>query len=633
MQATTDFGFYFEVAGMSAEHGATSPAEEHFKEVGMAESLVREMGQNSLDARRVDADGPVRMEFELRRLQVGEIPDFHNLRRHVLAADAATRHIDASNDRLRVAAEAVDESSLYVLRIGDYGTTGLTGREDDESNDSPLVALTRGRGISSGKDGKGGSFGVGASTGALASAIRTVLWTSLPLDSNEVVFAGQSQLATHILDGVKRGPDGFFIDRANRDSFKYLRTNDPIGSFEPRSQTGTDTYILGYLDASQDPQLLSIRDAFVRNFFVAIHRGILEVKGKTPDSSWTLDSKTLADVVMGYDDVFPFYKALQNPPYTETVSGLGELKLYMEFDDALPKKLDTIAMRSPLMRVTSFTHHSIRAKYAAIFLCESEPGNTVLRKLEPPAHDKWVANRQTGGKQAVAKVKEFIKAGLKTQLQEEAGEEIRVAEVEKLLPAGLGEVATHSVKVNTRPQPDTARKDSAEESSTVHASTEPVAAKNPVRKTFRVGIPSPADTGGDQSGLAGRRGGSGKTRRSTGGSNPTNAKPGDGAARISDTNFSMRSWTESQTGDIIMILRTDKPASGDITLAALSDGGTPEKSFKLPIRRVVSTVDGAETELSFVGNTIQGVSVSPDSLSVTLRIQLLTNDRYRLDII
>lgn len=633
MTQTADFGFYFEAAGKSAEHGATSSDEEHFKEVSMAEALVREMGQNSLDARITGSTEPVRMEFELRKLQVGEIPDFDNLRRHVLAADETTRHIDAANRRLVIAAEAVEQPELYVLRIGDYGTTGLTGSESSESIDSPLVALTRGRGISAGKVGKGGSFGVGASTGALASAIRTVLWASLPVDSDQVVFAGQSQLATHTLDGVRRGPDGFFIDRNFEADFRYLRSSDPLGSFAPRRQTGTDTFILGYLDADNDPQLLAIRDAFVRNFFVAIDRGILEVEGKTSGSNWKLDASSLADVVMSYEDVFPFYKALQNPPYTETVKGLGNLQLYMEFDDALPKKLDTVAMRAPLMKVTTFTHHSIKAKYAAVFLCESEPGNTVLRQLEPPAHDKWVPNRQLGGKQTVTKVKEFIKNGLKSRLQVEAGEEIRMAEVEKLLPAGLGEGSMNSVRVSARPQPDLTRTNAGEESSTVHASTDPVVPKTPTRQTYRVGIPTRALSGGDLEGLAGRRGGGKGSLRSTGGSKPTSVQKGEGSARITDTNFKMRSWTESKSGDIILRLRTDRPANGDITLAALSDGGAPEKSFKLPIRRVVAIRDEEESELKFSGNTIHGVTVSDETHDVTLRIQLFTNDRYRLDIV
>ena len=628
MTQDTDFGFYFERAGLNAVQGPTSSAEEHFKEVGMAEALVREMGQNSLDAKNPGSDKPVRMEFELRRLKAGEIPGYNELRKHVIAADEATRHIDKSNDRLAIAAEAAKQNELYVLRIGDYGTTGLTGREDDDSSDSPLVALTRARGISAGKVGKGGSFGVGAATGALSSAVRTVLWMSLPHDSDEVVFAGQSQLATHELDGERRGPDGFFIDRSDLSRFRYLRSPDPLGSFGPRVEHGTDTYILGYLSADADPQLMEIRDAFIRNFFVAIDRGLLEVKGITPNSSWTLDEKSLADAVMSFPDIFPFYKALKNEPYTENIDGMGQLKLFMEFDDALPKKLDTKAMRAPLMTVTSFVHHSIRAKYAAIFLCEDEPGNTKLRKLEPPAHDKWVVNRGDGGTATVSKVKEFIKRGLKTQLKEEVGEEIKVAEMDKLLPAGLGATGSRALDISGRPE---GVDDSTSESSSVHGSEDPTIAKISERKKVRIGTHKSAIGGGDEIGRAGRRGKGNGKKRSTGGNEPTGVESGDGAARLVDVNFQMRSWTESQTGDIIVKLRAEEAASGDITIAALSEGGAPE-SFTLPISSVYLEDSDRQTKLDFKGNTIKGVTINADTLTATLRIRLSTSDRFRLGV-
>lgn len=625
----TDYGFYFEKAGMSAVQGPTSSAEEHFKEISIAESLVREMGQNSLDAKAPGSDSTVRMEFELRKLNVGEIPDFQNLYEHVLAANESTRHIDATNDRLAVAANAVKEDSLFVLRIGDYGTTGLTGREDDESNNSPLVALTRARGVSAGKIGKGGSFGVGASTGALSSAIRTVLWMSLPLGCQEVVFAGQSQLATHELNGTKYGPDGFFINRSDLTRFQYLRSPDPLGSYSPRTEPGTDTFILGYLDAERDPHLLRIRDAFIRHFFVAIDRGNLEVEGRSPEGEWRLDSKTLEEVIISMDGMYPFYKALRNEPFEEEIDGLGNLKLFMEFDDQLPKKLDTIAMRSPLMRVTSFTHHSIRAKYAAVFICESEPGNTKLRKLEPPAHDKWMANRSDDGKQTITRVKEFIKKGLKTQLKEDFGEEISVPEMDKLLPAGIGNPGGDFSNLNGKPAD---RQDGSAESSTVHGSGLPIVAKKTERASFRVSTRKEGAAGGADDGLAGRRGG-GRSKQSDGGMEPTVGQPGKGAVSIKDANLTMRSWTESRTGDLVIVLRGSAPAEGSLTLVALSDGGVEEKDFSLPIREVYAENQGTLSPLEHQGNTIKGIVLKEPDLSATIRLKLTNMDRFRLGVL
>ena len=93
----------------------------------------------------------------------------------------------------------------------------------------------------------------------------------------------------------------------------------------------------------------------------------------------------------------------------------------------------------------------------------------------------------------------------------------------------------------------------------------------------------------------------------------------------------MRSWTESQTGDIIVKLRAEEAASGDITIAALSEGGAPE-SFTLPISSVYLEDSDRQTKLDFKGNTIKGVTINADTLTATLRIRLSTSDRFRLGV-
>ena len=622
-----DFGFYFETAGRSAVQGATSSEEEHFKDFDIAESLVREMGQNSLDARAPENDGPVRMVFELRNLKTGEIPDYENLIHHVVAANESTKHIDAANTRLKVSTEYADWTQLPALRISDYGTTGLTGAEDDPTHSAPIVALTRARGVSAGKVGKGGSFGVGASTGALSSAIRTVLWTSYPNDGREPVFAGQSQLATHDLDGVLYGPDGFYINR-NNESFEYLRGSDPLGPFPARDEFGTDTYILGYLDAADDPNLEKIKSAFVANFFVAIHRGLLVVEGITDEAHWVLDSEGLREEIRSYEKVLPFYKALLREPYSEYIEGLGRLSLYVEMDDQLPKKLHTMVMRKPLMKVETLRHDTIRAKYAAVFIAEDEPINTLLREVEPPAHNKWVPSRAKHGNKTVTKVKSFIRTGLRSYVQDTSGEEIPVEDMTRLLPSGLDEPST---KTGDQGVPKS-RKDSSEETSMVHgARSKPqvhVAEKSKPQKTTR----DKGTSGGDQASLEGSRGGEGKARNH-GGTSKGSGQKGDGESLIADATVSMRSWNDPNSGEIVMLVKSDRAAAGDLVLTAVSEGGEVDEDYRIPIERGVATTATGSKELEHKGNIIRGVVIDADSLKTKLRISLKDARRLRLDIL
>ena len=81
---------------------------------------------------------------------------------------------------------AAHQPTVQVLRIGHYGTRGLTGSESREDPKSPLSTLTRGVGVSSNNGGRGGSFGIGSAVAMVGSAMRTVAYVSLPHDAAEI---------------------------------------------------------------------------------------------------------------------------------------------------------------------------------------------------------------------------------------------------------------------------------------------------------------------------------------------------------------------------------------------------------------------------------------------------------------
>lgn len=628
-----NYGFYFEKAGLSRAQGATSSDEEHFRGTSIAEALVRELGQNSLDAVDVEGDGVVHMIFEMAEMDTADIPDVRNLREHIKKSDEATRDIDSKNTRLKDAATAIDSSKLTVLRVGDYGTKGLAGKEGKSHNNTPLVALTRGAGISAAKDGAGGSFGVGSSVGTMSSEILTVLWTSLALEKPEVVFAGYSQLATHTdMDGVDRQADGFFIDLDLQDDFRYLRSPAPVGPFEQRTEVGTDVYILGYRDAFRDENLISIRDAFVNNFMVAIDRGKLVVEGKTPGGSWRLDQETLQDVVDEVDTAVPFYRALKNSePYIEQTESLGELQLYVEFDDSFPRKYHTITMRKPLMKITHYRHNAISAKYAAIMICENPQGNALLRALESPRHDKWEEKRASHGTRTVREVKNFIRRGLDSRVSKEIGEEVKIEGLSRLLPAGLSQPKPSTREKEGAPTPgDPADKESVP---VVGRPSEeiPLTTSKPSAVPVRVRKKATAD--GDQSIVKGKERGGSSSRNDSGGDIPGTGEEGDGTSRIEADSISMRSWTDSGTGDLIMKLRSSKNVQGDLTLCALGPGGTIEEGFILPIKNVTLLGEHGKVSLPISGNTVKGVVLEGEPATAKLRIELSQNRRFRLGVI
>lgn len=621
----SQYEFYFEMAGRSATQGAIAPAEQFFEGSIAETSLARETGQNSIDARR--GLGPVAMRFELADIATSDIPGIANLSQHIAWVEKETRG-SQGHARMLTALETVGKPTVPVLRISDYGTTGLTGSESRNENNSSLSALTRGAGISANDGTRGGSFGIGSAVGPMSSSMCTVLYTSLPHNRQDVVFAGHSRLASHRDDQDDwRQGDGFFTDTSIGEDFSYLRNPGQIGSFSARTEPGTDVYILGYRNAEEDPQLEHIKNAFLSHFLVAIHRGQLEVEGVGRDSTWQLNSTTLEGFCNADSEITAFYRAICDPnPITTESDRFGRLALYVNVDDSLDKSLHTVTMRKPLIKIDTFKHTSIPAKYAAILECSDDIGNKFLRDLEPPQHDRWDPGRGQDGARALAELKSFVRSGLRARVDEQLGDTIEIRGLSRYLPAP-------SLIVSKDNEGSVPAGDDGEsrESATVHGSaSEPLSVALSARKAVNVHVQTPGTgTGVTPTERGKNRGGQGK-RKSHGRGLPGAGTSGDGRARINSGDVRFRSWSD-QNSVLHIVLTTNDDIQGDLELVALGQGGSVESDYTLPISDVVSIEPSALQPIAWSGNVLQGLALQANT-PTHLRLTLNSGHRYRLDV-
>lgn len=620
----SDYGFYFENAGRSAKQGAINPSGEFFEGSSREAALARETAQNSIDA--AAGTEPVRMEFELADMRVDDIPDVKTLRKHIGQAALATKG-KSGNEGLVGAHRLLDGETIRTLRISDYNTTGLLGSESINS-DSPLVALTRGAGVSSNDGTRGGSFGIGSAVGTVLSDLRTVLYTSMSAENPDVVFAGYSRLATHTGDdGVSRQADGFFTDRQNTTDFHYRRSPGPISPFQARSEYGTDLYILGYREADNDPALRHLRTEFVRNFLVAIHRGRLVVKGVSAHGDWELNSRTLVKYVSDDDGTRAFHNAINDPnPYIEEVPGLGEVRLYAEISDALPKSFYTFGVRKPLMRIGTVRHTSIRSKYAAIVDCSNDQANELLRPMEPPTHDQWDPARVLGGKRHVDALKKFIRRGLISKTEESVGETIEIKGLERYLPAGLFGSDTREGLASGPTDHGGSRKETSARQGDPESLPN---ARAEARKATKATLEKRAVAGGDSDIRKGKDTGGGGTRSSSGGAMAGKGSEGPGTSRIPSNAVRFRSWSDSNSKEIVVSVSSPQGQSGDIELVPLGPNGEAEDDYTLPMQNVAQIIDGERVDLSFDGNVIKNILI-PSGQRAEIRLSLISQQRYRL---
>lgn len=631
-----EYGFHFEKQGLSGEEGPIDPAQQYFEGSHADHAVVRETGQNTLDNRGKNADGPIRMVFELATMNTEDIPGIEGLRTHLNEVAAQTK-TQEGHSRMVKAAALAKEDAISVLRISDFGTTGLVGDEALSSKGSPLSRLTRGKGGSS-DDERGGSFGIGSAVGPMASDLCTVLYTSVPEDTGKSVMAGYTRLATHTFDEESYRAEGYFTRLTCQEDFEYLRPAPKIGPFEERKEPGTDIYILGYRMTEKDPKLERVRDAVVDNFMAAIKEGHLVVEGIAPGNHWVLDAETLPSFIRSRPEANAFYHALLDPtPAEKVIPQVGNVKLYINIDDSLEKKLHTITMRAPLMKIDTFKHYSISAKYAAVLVCDSSLGNKYLRQLEPPQHHKWDAAREpVSGEKVIQDLKIFVRDSLRERIITEIGDEVKIDGLARFLPSdniasdATGEPAVPTSKANAEGA-DT-------ESSTVTGSTtqqKPMPA-SPGAKV-RVKVSPPAVKGGEEETKINKPRGQRKKKgqRDKKSDRPGKGEEGPGSSRIQGRDVSFRSWSaQSASADfsvMALVITAENTETGDIELTGLGPGGEPEQGYNLPIMRAVLHRSGKTVDLEHSGNTLKELTLNGGEMT-RIDIYMPAGERYRLGV-
>src|SRR5207247_1351035 len=95
-----------------------------------AQNIVRECGQNSLDA-ATSHNAPVKLTISRLALSVEELPFIPELKKVLRACRTYWRNNDKARKFFDSALHSIEGRSIDVLRISDSGTTGLDGGDHD----------------------------------------------------------------------------------------------------------------------------------------------------------------------------------------------------------------------------------------------------------------------------------------------------------------------------------------------------------------------------------------------------------------------------------------------------------------------------------------------------------------------
>lgn len=316
------------------------------------ETFVREVLQNANDAGR-NNDDPVLVKFIFDVLEGDRLEKFKQtinwpkLEQHFRAA-IGEDHILRLDEYL---SQLDDTEEMVVLTVEDHNTLGLAGDEDARSGKTPYTSLVRDWQVTY-KEGSsaGGSHGVGKSVLWASSGISTVLFNSVPADTDgrsPPRLVGRSILPDHYIEDVHHHgkswigrKDGDEVGRpvsAWGSEADELATN--LNLSRSSDSPGTSILIPGFCSPTDNirPEITDVVKEFVRaaarNFWPAIHREQLEVVvGEVDGKDYEITKNSLDQV----PEVAPFVECFEgrtNPAdEIEEPGDVGVTTLPIEFE-------------------------------------------------------------------------------------------------------------------------------------------------------------------------------------------------------------------------------------------------------------------------------------------------------------
>lgn len=356
-------------------------------------SIARESIQNSLDA-IADKKRPVRVEFSLFEIGQDEIPNFFSIGKQIAKCLEYYSMDPYAQKVFKNAMAVIKGQSIKCLKVSDYNTIGL----EYEGNKGPFYAFMQAVGVNLKSNvGSGGSFGFGKGAYYAASAIKSVLVSSI-YGNNRYIFQGKARLTTHLdTKGKKKDYVGIY----GLNSGEPVTKKADIPKKLIRKEKGTDIIIMGFHEESEWKD--SLIKSVLNNFWLSLAEGNLVIKVENEE----INKKNIEEVIQRYYsetdfdgsvndpeswNPYPYYMAYKRngdenfKSFSAALPTIGNVRLYMMLKEGLPNR--TVYMRAPKMTVFKKTDNRGYG-YAGVFVCDNDKGNPILKEMENPQHNEW----------------------------------------------------------------------------------------------------------------------------------------------------------------------------------------------------------------------------------------------------
>lgn len=488
-----EIGWKFPFLNDGTREGFNVPAIDMFKSERL-QALVREMIQNSLDARN-HSEAPVEVRFTLDDITDLEATGFEELARYFTVARDLER-TDAGKRFYDRAREQIDDGVVKILGVHDYNTKGLTGPTYDPPSEpatGPWLALVKGAGMTF-KDSNAalGSFGHGSRAPFAMSELRTLFYLTRIRDggATETRFQGKSILQSVPLTSIT-GDDQWSVATGYfgiRDKCRPLiDASVPAWAVEARPEPsdvpsiGTSIFIPEPYGVDEAELLWAqVKLAVVANFYYAVLRGKLVVHLGHDEA---IDASTIAQA---FDDVVETHlleelnptdrvrdrlesaRTIRHPEQHETIDleGFGSISWYLRLEDMRSRKVGIARGNGMLItRAAERLQRFPGLRNFDLFVCVTgDAGSELLRKLENPEHTEFSFDRisdrheRRAAESAYGRFVDAIRGLLREHASIESDDEVTVSDLDDLFRVDAGDGGgagdagepTRTLRVRTR---------------------------------------------------------------------------------------------------------------------------------------------------------------------------------------
>jgi hypothetical protein len=384
----------------TTDNGLDTADMETFKKDAIS-SLAREVCQNSIDAKSISKEGPVKVVFKSFIIDKKEVPGHEDILNQIHRCIDTWKSNKKIHNQLNEMLSHLQKKDIYCLRISDFNTTGLIGVNDSKDDKSPWRSLIHGSGISDKGETSGGSKGIGKFATFVNSHFNTVFYNTIT-EKNEIGFEGICKLCSANMEGTSEKTQGVgYYGSSTR--------NEPINSLlsldrsfkRSLNDAGSDLYIIGFKNQKDwEIDIISkILDSFIsaivfETFEFAVNNIVVnnETLRKIIFDSSLISNKYKKSIVSQYLLLTDKVNRIEE---TITIDGLGTAKLFlMEFNQNNEELAtnDCVMIRYPYMKIKDIKKIST-LPCSAMCIIENNKLNSILRNTENPQHTDWEFKR------------------------------------------------------------------------------------------------------------------------------------------------------------------------------------------------------------------------------------------------